>query len=172
LRNIGKDAVHHADQHAVLEGMTRILDDGDDVCTVGSHVDQVTSGAVRELNGKDGSLGSDDIGNVRHTGAGRSTEVEDLAARAHVDVVDTTENTGCQFTPEGVPDAVLDAAGGGILGIARVGGGSNADALSPGVRFLVTSRSSFPRATKTPAWRWGSTITLLRLIRLEVKCEG
>jgi hypothetical protein len=129
LRNIGKDAVHHADQHAVLEGMTRILDDGDDVCTVGSHVDQVTSGAVRELNGKDGSLGSDDIGNVRHTGAGRSTEVEDLAARAHVDVVDTTENTGCQFTPEGVPDAVLDAAGGGILGIARVGGGSNADAL-------------------------------------------
>lgn len=33
---------------------------------------------------------------------------------------------------------------------------------SPGVRFLVTSRSSLPpRATKTPACLWGSMMTLL-----------
>lgn len=119
MRNVGKDAVDHADQHAVLERVARILDNGDDVCAVGGHVDQITARAVRKLDGEDGALGSDDISNVRHTSARRSTEVEDLAARAHVDVVDTTEDTSSQLASEGVPHAVLDAAGrrvGGIWG--------------------------------------------------------
>jgi hypothetical protein len=129
LRNIGKDAVDHADQHAVLEGVTRILNNGDDVCAVGSHVDQITSRAMRELDGEDGSLGSDNVGNVGHTGTGRGTEVQHLATRAHVDVVDTTKDTGCQFTPEGVPDTVFNAAGCGVGSIGGVGRGTNADAL-------------------------------------------
>jgi hypothetical protein len=129
LRNIGKDAVDHADQHTVLEGVTRILDNGDDVCAVGSHVDQITSGAMRELDGEDGSLGSDNVGNVRNTGTRRSTKIQNFAARAHVDVVNTTKDTGCQFTPEGVPDAVFDAAGCGVISVAGVGGGTNTDTL-------------------------------------------
>lgn len=64
LRNVGEDAVDHADQHAVLERMARVLDDWDDVGAVGGHVDQITTRAVRKLDSKDGSLGADDIGDV------------------------------------------------------------------------------------------------------------
>lgn len=108
--------------------MAGVLDNGDDICAVGSHVDQITARAVRELDGEDGSLGSNNISNVRHTGARCSAKVQDLAARAHVDVVNTTEDTSGQLASEGVPDAVFDAAGGLIGGIC-VGRGTDADAL-------------------------------------------
>ena len=128
LGNVGEDAVDHANKHAVLKGVTGILDDGDDVCAVGGHVDQITTGAVGELDGKDGSLGANDIGNVRDGGTRGSTEVEDLGARAHVDVVDTTEDTGSQLGTEGVPDAVLDGRGSGSVVVASLLA-ANADAL-------------------------------------------
>ena len=128
LGNIGEDAVDHADEHAVLEGVTGILDDGDDVGTVGGHVDEISAGAVGELDGEDGSLGADDISNVRDGGTGGSTEVEDLGSRAHVDVVDTTEDTGSQLGTEGVPHAVLDGRGSGSVVVAGFLA-ANADAL-------------------------------------------
>ena len=101
--------------------MTRILNNGDDVCAVGGHVDEVTARAVGELDGEDSALGSDNVSDVGDGSSRRSTEVEDLAARAHVDVVDTAENTGGQLASEGVPDAVLDAAGRRIVGASAVG---------------------------------------------------
>jgi hypothetical protein len=109
--------------------VTGILDDGDDVGAVGGHVDQITTRAVGEFDSEDSSLGTDDIGNVRHTGTGRSTEVQHLAAGAHVDVVDTTEDTSGQLGSEGVPHTVFDAAGGRVLSACGVGRGSDADAL-------------------------------------------
>lgn len=117
LGNVGEDAVDHADQHTVLEGVTGILNNGDDVCAVGGHVDQITTRAVRELNCEDGSLRTNDIGNVGDGGTGSSTKVENLGSRAHVDVVDTTKDTGSQLGTEGVPDAVLDSRGSGILAV-------------------------------------------------------
>jgi hypothetical protein len=128
LGNVGEDAVDHADEHTVLEGVTGILDNGDDVCAVGSHVDQITAGAVGELNGEDGSLGADDISNVRDGGTGGGTEVEDLGSGAHVDVVYTTEDTGSQLGTEGVPHAVLDGRGSGSIVVAGLLT-ANADAL-------------------------------------------
>jgi hypothetical protein len=129
LRNIGKDAVDHADQHAVLERVTGILNNGDDVGAVGSHVDQITTGAVGEFNSENSSLGTNNVSDVRHTGTRRSTKVQHLAAGAHVDVVDTTEDTRRQLGSEGVPHAVFDAAGGRVLAVCGVGRGSDADAL-------------------------------------------
>jgi hypothetical protein len=38
LRNIGKHAVHHTNEHSVLMRVTGILDDGDDVSSLFSHV--------------------------------------------------------------------------------------------------------------------------------------
>ena len=64
LGNVGEDAVDHADEHTVLEGVTGILNNGDDVCAVGGHVDQITARAVGELNSEDGSLRANDVGNV------------------------------------------------------------------------------------------------------------
>jgi hypothetical protein len=68
LRNVGKNAVDHADQHAVLQWIfeelalprymcglalltTGILDDGDDVCAMCGHVDCATSVSVSGFRG-------------------------------------------------------------------------------------------------------------------------
>ena len=108
LRNISKDDIDHADQHAVLVGVTSILDDGDDIGALLGHVDQVTSRAVRELDSVDKTFGSNDIGNVGNGGAGSSAEIEDLLAGGNVNVVNTSENTGSDLGAERVPDTVLD----------------------------------------------------------------
>ena len=70
LRDVGEDGVHHADEHAVLLRVARLLDDGDDVGALLGHVDEVTAGAVRELNAVDDTLGADDVRAVGHGGAG------------------------------------------------------------------------------------------------------
>lgn len=135
LRNIGEDAVDHADEHAVLERVTGVFDDGDDVRAVGGHVDKIATGPVGELDGEDGSGGTDDIRNVRDGGTGGGTEVEDLAAGLHVDVVHASEDTGCQLGAERVPDAVFGLCGGGSVavgagcGTGDGGGGFDGDAL-------------------------------------------
>jgi hypothetical protein len=68
LRNIGEDAVNHANQHTVLERVTSVLDNWDNVCAVCSHVDEITSRTVGELDSENGALRANDISNVRHTG--------------------------------------------------------------------------------------------------------
>lgn len=128
LGNVGKDAVDHADEHTVLEGVTGILNDRDDVCAVGGHVDQITTGAVGELDSEDGSLRAYNIGNVGDGGTGGSTKVKNLGSRAHVDVVDTTEDTSSQLGTEGVPDTVLDGRRGGLVAALSLFG-TNAYAL-------------------------------------------
>lgn len=55
LGNIGEDAVDHGDEHAVLQRVTGVLDNGDDVGAVSGHVDKVTAGTVGELNSVDGT---------------------------------------------------------------------------------------------------------------------
>lgn len=134
LSHIGKDAVDHTDKHAVLERVTGILDDGDDVCAVGGHVDQITTGTVRKLDGVDGTGRTDNIGDVRDGSSRGGTEVENLATGLHVDVLHTTEDTGSQLGTERVPHTVLDLCGcGSVLtsgGITSGRGGSiNGDAF-------------------------------------------
>jgi hypothetical protein len=106
-----------------------ILNNGDDVGAVSGHVDEITTGAVGELNSENGSLRSDDIGNVRDWCSWGGTEVQDLGARAHVDVVDTTQDTSGQLGAEGVPDTVLCAGWGFGLAVLGRGASTNADAL-------------------------------------------
>ena len=50
LRHIREDRIHHAHQHAVLERVTRVLDDRNNIRTRFRHIDQVTTGTVRELH--------------------------------------------------------------------------------------------------------------------------
>ena len=65
---IGKDNVDHADEHPVLGRVTGVLDDGDNVGPLLGHVDEITTTSVRELDGVDGSLGSDNVGDVGYRG--------------------------------------------------------------------------------------------------------
>lgn len=132
LGNVGEDTVDHADEHAVLERVTGVLNDGDNVGAVGGHVDKVSARTVGEFDGEDGTGRTDDIGNVRDGSTRGSTEVEDLAARLDVNVVHTTENTGGQLRTEGVPDTIFGLGGCGSIAVGLVGasvGGVDADAL-------------------------------------------
>mmetsp|Transcript_15451 Transcript_15451/g.39861 ORF Transcript_15451/g.39861 Transcript_15451/m.39861 type:complete len:311 (-) Transcript_15451:133-1065(-) len=108
LRHIGEDAVDHADQHAVLLRVARILDDRDDVGALLGDVDEVATGAVRELDGVHAARLTHQVGDVRHRCAGGGAKVQDLRARTHVDRVNTAEDSRGDLGAEGIPDAVLD----------------------------------------------------------------
>jgi len=66
LSDIGKDDIDHLNEHSVLLRVSGVLDDGDDVGSLLGHTDQITAGSVRELDGVDDSLGTDNVGNVGH----------------------------------------------------------------------------------------------------------
>lgn len=55
LGNIGEDAVNHGNKHAILERVTGVLDDRDDVGAVSGHVDKITARTVGELDSVDGA---------------------------------------------------------------------------------------------------------------------
>jgi hypothetical protein len=124
LGDVGKDDVDHREEHAVLVGVSGILDDGDDVRSLLGHVDQVSAGSVRELDGVDGSLRSDNVGNVRDRGSRGGSEVEDLLSRRDVDLVETSKDTSGKLGSEGVPHSVLGLDLGSVLS-----GGSDGDSL-------------------------------------------
>lgn len=127
LRDIGKDAVDHADEHAVLERMSGIFDDRDDVRAVRSHVDQITSRAVGEFDCEDCACGSDDVCDVRDRGTGCGAEVEHFAAGLHVDVFQTTQDTCGQLGAKRVPDTVFGFGGGSHIAVRFGAGGGSID---------------------------------------------
>ena len=125
LGNVGEDDINHGDEHAVAEGVTGVLNNGDDVGAVSRHADQVTARTVGELNGVNITSGADNISDVRDGGTAGTTDVQDLGTRLHVDVVQTTQDTSSQLGTEGVPHAVLGLGDNAVI----TGGGLNRDAL-------------------------------------------
>jgi hypothetical protein len=115
LSHISENDVYHGNKHSVSQGVTGILNNGDDVGAVSSHANQVTAGTVRELNGIDITGGTDNISNVRDGGTTGTTNVKDLHSRLDVDVVQTTQDTGSQLGTEGVPHTVLNLGDSTIL---------------------------------------------------------
>jgi hypothetical protein len=113
LGNIGKDNVDHGDDHAVTSGLTGVLNNGDNVGSLGSHGDEITTGSGRELDGVDVAGRSDNVGNVRDGSTRGTTEVEDTGTRLDVDLISTTSNGGAKLASERVPHAVLDLGSGG-----------------------------------------------------------
>jgi hypothetical protein len=63
---------------------------------------------VRELDGIDETLRSDNISNVGNGRSRGSSEVEDLLAGGNMDVVNTSKNTSSDLGTERVPDSVLN----------------------------------------------------------------
>lgn len=113
LGNIGKDDIDHGDNHAVAGRLTGILNNGDDVGSLGSHGDEITAGSRRELDGVDVAGGTDKVGDVGDGGTRGTTEVEDAGAGLDVDLIGTTSDGSAKLASEGVPHAVLDLGGGG-----------------------------------------------------------
>ena len=94
LGNIGKDTVDHTDEHAVLQRVTSILDDGDDVGAGFGNIDEIAAGSVGEFDSVYGTGGTNNVGHVRNGSTGGGTKIQDLGARLDPDVVNTTENSG------------------------------------------------------------------------------
>jgi len=92
LGDIGKDGVDHAEQHAVLERVSGVFDNGNNVGALLGDAEQVASGAVGEFDRVDRARGTDNVAHVRDRGARSGAQIEHLGAGVNVNVVDTTEN--------------------------------------------------------------------------------
>jgi hypothetical protein len=86
--------------------VTGILNDRDDVGAVSGHANQITAGAVRELNGVDVTGGTNNISDVRDGGTGGGTDVKNLGTGLDVDVVKTTENTSSKLLERVISEKV------------------------------------------------------------------
>ena len=64
LRNIREDRINHGDKHTVFERVARVLDDWNDVCAVCGHVNEISSGSMREFDCEDCACRPNDIRNV------------------------------------------------------------------------------------------------------------
>lgn len=108
LSNIGKYTVNHSNQHSVAEWVTGILNNGDDVGAVSGHSDQVTSRAVGEFNGVDGTRWANNVSYVTDGCSAGSSKIKDLGAWLHGDLLNTAKNTGGQLASEWIPYTVFD----------------------------------------------------------------
>jgi len=61
LGNISKDAVNHTNEHSVLQRMSGIFNNGNDICSQLGNTKQITAGTVRELDGIDGTFLADNL---------------------------------------------------------------------------------------------------------------
>lgn len=120
LGNIGKNGVNHGHEHTVAERVSGILDNGNDIRAVSRHANQVTTRAMREFNSVDVASGSNNISDMADRGTASGTQVQDLSARAHVQLIETTEHTSCKLATERVPDTVFRLSDSTILSSWRV----------------------------------------------------
>ena len=51
LGDISEDTINHRDEHSVFQGLSGITDDGDDVGSLLSHSDQISTRTVGEFDG-------------------------------------------------------------------------------------------------------------------------
>jgi hypothetical protein len=80
---------------------------------------------VGELDSVDVSGRSDNISDVTDGGTAGRSKVQNLGARLHVDIIETTQDTGGKLGTEGVPHTVLGLGDGAIL----IGRGLDSNAL-------------------------------------------
>jgi len=117
LGDIGEDDIDHRHKHSVLLRVSGVLNNGDDIGSLFSHVDEVTADSLGEFDGVDSALGSDNVRNMGHGSARGSTDVKDLHAWGNVDLVTTTGDTSSELGSEGVPGTVLDLLSVLLLGL-------------------------------------------------------
>lgn len=115
LGNICEDNVDHWHKHSIFLWMSGVLDDWNDVGSLLGHVDEVSAGSLGELDGVDASLWANQVGDVGNGCSGSSTKVENLAAWLHVDVTNTTNDSGGNLGSEWVPNSILSFSTGFFL---------------------------------------------------------
>ena len=111
LRNISKHYIHHSHKEPIILRLTGVVDDGDDIGSLLSHIDQIPTHPVRKLDCIDNSSRADDVGNVRDSGPRCTTEVEDLCSRDDAGLRDAANDGGSDLRSVRVPHPVFHFLG-------------------------------------------------------------
>lgn len=108
LGDVREDKVDHLDEESVVPWLSSIHDERNDVCSLLGHVQKLSAAPCREFDCVQGSSWSDNISHVRAGSSGGSSEVEYLRAWAERKVVQSSDDTGSDFTSVWVPLSVLN----------------------------------------------------------------
>eukprot|EP01033_Poteriospumella_lacustris_P012096 gene12096-gene12955 len=103
LCHVRENCVHHTHQHTILQRVSGVFDDRNDVRARLRHVDQVATRSERELDCIYTSRRTHNVRHVRYRGTGRTTEI--------VNVVHTTQNRRRNLRSERIPHTVLQLRG-------------------------------------------------------------
>ena len=108
LCNISKDNIDHRDKHTVLLRMTSIFDDRNNISSLLCHIDQITTGSVREFDSIHSTFRTNNISNMGNGSTRGSTEIKDLLARSNVNMVNTTKDGSSKLRSERIPYTVFN----------------------------------------------------------------
>jgi len=111
LGNIGKNYIHHTHKEPIVLRLTGVVDDGDDIGSLLSHIDQIPTHPVRKLDCIDNSSWADDVGNVRDSGPRGTTQVEDFSSRDDPGLRDAADHRGSDLRSVRVPHTVFHFLG-------------------------------------------------------------
>lgn len=92
LSNVSEDNVDHTDQESVVLGFSGIVDDWDDVGSLFSHVDQISSDSVGEFDSVHNTFRANDIRDVRNGGSRGGTEIKNFGSWIDSGFGNTTNN--------------------------------------------------------------------------------
>mmetsp|Transcript_9287 Transcript_9287/g.27687 ORF Transcript_9287/g.27687 Transcript_9287/m.27687 type:complete len:235 (-) Transcript_9287:1818-2522(-) len=107
LCDVSKDAINHANQHAVFQRVSGILYNWNNVGSQLGNAQKIASGTMRELYGIHGSILSDNIRNVGDRSSSCSTNVKDFRAGFDPNIVNTAQNSSGDLRSEGIPYTVF-----------------------------------------------------------------
>jgi len=107
LSDICEDDINHRHEHSIFLWMSSILNDWDNIGSLFSHVNQISTGSLRELDSVNASSWSNEISNVRNSGSRSGSNIEHFSTSFHVNVTNTSNNSGTDLRSEWIPDSVL-----------------------------------------------------------------
>ncbi|EEQ39623.1 hypothetical protein CLUG_03750 [Clavispora lusitaniae ATCC 42720] len=115
LGHISENGVDHTDQHTVLLWVTSVVNDWDDIRSLLSHADQLSTWSVRKFNCVNQTFRANHIRNVGDRSTRGSTQVQNLLSWSNAQLINTTHNTSSQLGSERVPHTVLDLSWSGTF---------------------------------------------------------
>ena len=107
LGNVSENDVNHTDQESVVLWLSGIMDNGNDVGSLLSHVDQISSNSVWELNCVNETFRTDDIRDVGNGSSRGGSEIKNLGSWVDTGFGDTSDDWCGNFGSIRVPYSVF-----------------------------------------------------------------
>ena len=108
LSYICKHHIHHTNQESIIKRFTSVVNNWDNICAFFCHIYQISTHPMREFNGINYTLWSDDIRHVGYGCSWCSSEIENFGAWNDGCLSDTSKNWSRNFWTIRIPYSVLD----------------------------------------------------------------